>query len=463
MDDYAKFIASKRVETRPAGFEIDRGEVNAKAFEYQKDMIQSACERGRMAMFLDCGLGKSLIEMEWGRLVWDHCGHDSQLLLLTPLAVGRQMVGEAEKFNIDCPVRRVQDQSECGPGVNIANYERLHLFDARRFHGAILDESSILKSYMGATKMALCEQFRDTPFRLCGTATPAPNDRMEIGNHSQFLGVMESAEMLMRWFTNDTMKAGGYRLSNWAVSDFWRWVASWAACVRRPSDLGYSDEGFILPPLTIKDYVVKSRRQVSGHLIDPGGKVSATNVHDAKREMLGEKAEIVAGLANGTTKPFVVWVDTDYEADAIRPLIPDCVEVRGSHSAQRKEEALEAFVRGDVRVLVTKPEIGGWGLNFQHCAEMTWFPSFSYESFYQCVRRFWRFGQTSPVTVHNIMSELEESVSKTADRKQAEHLSMQEEIVKWTRLSFARSQPKLLSKYTPGSRMEIPQFLRQRV
>jgi hypothetical protein len=290
----------------------------------------------------------------------------------------------------------------------------------------------------------LCERFYRTPFRVGGTATPAPNDRKELGNHAEFLGIMNSNEMLSRWFINDTMKAGGYRLAGHAKTDFWKWIASWAVCLRRPSDFGYSDEGFVLPELKIVDHVLPSNRKVAGHLIDPGGRVSATNVHEAKRLRLSEKAELVADIVAKTSGPFVVWVQTDYEADAIRPLIPDCVEVRGSQSAERKEAGLVDFSEGRTRVIITKPEIGGWGMNWQHAAHMTWFPSFSYESFYQCVRRLWRYGQLNPVTVHCVMTDAEESVSRTAREKESEHLEMQAEIVQWMR---EQSSLKTLREY----------------
>lgn len=461
MTSYSEFIDSKHMAATLQGFEVDRRDVNPVAFEYQKDVIVAACRSGRYAGFLDCGLGKTLIELEWSRLVWEHSGHDSMILLLTPLSVAKQMVREAEKFGINCPVRRVMDQSECGPGINVTNYERLHLFDSSRFAGVVLDESSILKSFMGATKTVLCDEFSATPFRLCGTATPAPNDRKELGNHSQFLGIMDSSEMLMRWFINDTMKAGGYRLKKHSSGDFWKWVASWSACLRRPSDLGYSDEGFILPPMEVIDHEIESTRKVAGHLIDPGGKVSATNVHDVKRSMLPEKAEVVASLANGTTDAYVVWVDTDYEADAIRPLIPDAVEVRGSMSVEMKERRLDDFVNGQTRVLITKPEIGGFGSNWQHCHRMSWFPSFSYEAYYQCFRRFYRFGQKHKVTVDCVKTDLEKSVSDTAAMKQFEHQEMQEEIAKWMQDAVkSGAVRKGLSMYQPESAMSMPPFLR---
>lgn len=404
-------------------------------------------------------MGKTFMELEFGRLCWEQLGHDSRILLLAPLAVGRQTLGEAEKFCVEAPVRVAKDQSEVGPGINITNYERLHLFDSGCFDTVIPDEAGILKSYTGATKTALCERFKATRFKLGATATPAPNDRMEIGNHSQFLGVMDSSEMLMRWFINDTMKAGGYRIKMHAVDDFWNWVASWSVCIRKPSDFGYPDDGYDLPELKIIDHVIPSNYAPKGHLYDPGGKVSATNLHDTKRRQLLAKAEKVSELVGSTDEPFVVWVATDYEADAIRPLIKDCIEVRGSQSTEQKERGLTDFSEGRARVIITKPRIGGWGMNWQHCHNMTWFPSFSFEEYYQSVRRLWRYGQLHEVNVHCVMTEAEESISKIARAKEQEHKEMQWEVaarmLKSQRLNGVRN---LVESRSP-SKLKLPSWL----
>jgi hypothetical protein len=291
----------------------------------------------------------------------------------------------------------------------------------------VLDESSILKAYTGATKRALCQRFENTPYRLACTATPAPNDRMELGNHSEFLGVMPSDDMLARWFINDGGKAGTYRLRKHGERDFWRWMASWSVCISSPADLGFSDEGFKLPELVTYEHVIDCKAE-SGYLFAVPRQVSATNVHREKRAYLNERAEVVAGLTNNDTDCWAVWCDTDYEADALVRRIPDAVEVRGSHSEKIKEDRLRAFSDGQVRVMITKPEIGGFGLNWQHCHKTTWFAGYSYERFYQSIHRLLRYGQMHDVDCHVVRTVNEGSIVESIERKRRQHAEMQREM-----------------------------------
>lgn len=297
-------------------------------------------------------------------------------------------------------------------------------------NGMLVHNSGILKSFMGQTKRKLCELFADKPYRLACTATPAPNDYMELGNHSDFLGVMPSNEMLSRWFINDTMNFGTYRLKNHAIGPFWDWMASWSRCISKPSDLGYSDDGFVLPELHVHRHVLDSdmTEGADGALFRQV-EMSATSLHKEKRLSLNDRAQKVAEEVNGDSEAWVVWCDTDYEADVLTRLIPDAIEVRGSQSLDRKEAGLLEFSEGRARVIITKPSIAGFGLNWQHCANMAFVGvSYSYESFYQAVRRCWRFGQKRPVNVHVAMAHTESGIWDTVTRKADNHDSMKREM-----------------------------------
>lgn len=422
---YRDFLNKKHVRLQRTGFNIPLDSVNQLLFDWQRVIVQWAVKCGRAALFQDCGLGKTAQQLEWSRLVCDHTG--GNVLLLCPLAVQWQTKREADKFSITCPVNVVEQNADVRPGISIANYEKLHHFDTSRFTGVVLDESSILKAYTGATKRALCKQFDQTPYRLACTATPAPNDRMELGNHAEFLGIMPSDDMLARWFINDGGKAGTYRLRKHGEQDFWRWMASWSVCISTPYDIGFDGSLFNLPDLLTFEHVIESKPK-PGFLFAVPETISATSVHREKREYLSERADVVASLVNGDKDCWAVWCDTDYEADALVKRIPDAVEVRGSHNPKVKEERLRAFSDGNARVIVTKPEIGGFGLNWQHCNKTTWFAGYSYERFYQSIRRLWRFGQTRDVEVHVIRTVNEGSIVETIERKKRQHAEMQREM-----------------------------------
>lgn len=423
---YREFLDRKHVRQQRTGFAVADGDINARLFPWQREIVRWACKCGRAALFEDCGLGKTLQQLEWGRLVCEFTG--GNVLLLCPLAVQWQTKREAEKFGVDARVgvNVVESQAAVQPGISIANYEKLHHFDTSSFVGVVLDESSILKAYTGATKRALCQQFANTPYRLACTATPAPNDRMELGNHSEFLGVMPSDDMLARWFINDGGKAGTYRLRKHGERDFWRWMASWSVCISMPSDIGFPDDGFVLPELRTVEHVIDSKPE-SGYLFAVPRQVSATDVHREKRAYLAERAEMVAEIVKGNDA-WAVWVDTDYEADAIMPLVQGFVEVRGSHAEHRKADGLTGFASGKYRGIITKSEIGGFGLNWQHCHRTTWFAGYSYERFYQAIRRLWRFGQQYPVEVHLVRTVNEGSIAEAIGRKKKQHAEMQREM-----------------------------------
>lgn len=432
---YDDFLQSKRATTQAADIEVDLDQINQTLFPFQRDIVKWALRRGRCAIFADCGLGKTFLQLEWGRIVSEAAKGD--ILILAPLAVAAQTVSEGRKLGI--AVTTCRSRADVQPGINITNYEMLSHFDPSHFVGVVLDESSILKSFMGKTKRALIEAFAQTPYRLCCTATPAPNDVMEIGNHSEFLGVMPSSEMLMRWFINDTMSSGKYRLKGHATKDFWEWVASWAVSLRSPSDLGYSDEGFTLPELRIQRRYVQTDLTVGvedGQLFR-APTMSATNLHKEMRLTAADRAQSVAELVNGSPETWVIWCNTNYEADELVRRIPEAVEVRGSESMVEKERKLTAFTQGKVRVIITKPGIAGYGLNWQHCSHTAFVGlSYSMEDFYQAVRRLYRFGQRQPVEVVIVAAQTETPLVTTLERKLQAHLQMSEGMNTTAKLSL---------------------------
>lgn len=454
--NYHKFISSKHIRAGWDGF--DPKEVSPALYDWQKAIVEWACRKGRAALFEDCGLGKTVQQLEWARQVFNHTGQN--VLIVAPLAVNRQTAKESrELLGMECFECRTPD--DVRHGVNITNYEMLHHFSPDEFVGVVLDESSILKSFMGTTKRRLVEWFNRTPYRLACTATPAPNDHTELGNHSEFLGLYTLQEMQSRWFVNDGFESGKYRLKGHAENDFWRWVASWAVCIQSPADLGYDGNGYILPELRTIQHVIQSEEMGNGMLVDISG-ISATGLHRELRKSAPERAERAAEIVNATSDPAVVWCYTDYEADELMSRIPDAVEVRGSMSVERKADNMAAFTNGDARVIVSKPRICGWGLNWQHCSLMvTVGPSYSFESRYQAVRRCWRYGQKNAVEDHVVMTRRESQIFNAACAKEDRHNEMAESILRVGHDLSKQSRSELL-KYSPGSEVHLPGFLKTR-
>jgi hypothetical protein len=463
-EDYLKLIASKAVQFTPRGLSKVPS-LNARMFPHQQHSTEFALRAGCAALFLDTGLGKSFCALEWGRVVVEHT--NKPVLMLAPLAVGPQHQREAEKFGIDA--RYVREPSEIkGAGIWITNYERLDKFDATQFAGIILDESSIIKGFNGRTSRALIQSFAATPYRLACTATPAPNDHMELGQHSEFLGVMRGMEMLSRWFINDTSTASqDWRIKGHAVEAFWNWVASWSRCIAKPSDVGFSDDGFTLPEMRMVQHIVEADRSIdTGEEKDGQARIfrlpetSATSIHREKRLTIDARADAIAAVvASETREPWIIWCDTDAEADALTDRIPEAIEVRGSMAADVKEDRLTAFSTGKARIIVTKPSIAGFGLNWQHCARQAFVGlSFSYESFYQAVRRSHRFGQTRPVHVHVAMADTEKAIWDVVSRKAEDHDAMKTAM----RASMARAVNAAVAKvpYQPKRNVNVPKWMR---
>jgi len=428
MHDYEHFIASKVSRQSPVGF--DPGEILAPLFDWQKHVVCWAIRQGRAALFEDCGLGKTLQQLEWARQVSHHTA--KPVLILTPLAVAHQTAHEAEHFGYaGALVCAAQHEVKPNAQIVITNYEKLDHFDVSAFGGVVLDESSILKNFTGTTRRKLTAAFASTPYRLCCTATPSPNDYTELGQHADFLGVCTPAQMLATFFINDTFNTGDWRLKKHAEAEFWRWVASWAACISKPSDIGFADEGYILPPLKMQTITVdvdETNERPDDELFRVAT-LSATTMHKEMRLTSRARAERVASLVNASAEPWIVWCNTNDESDHLAELIVDAVEVRGSDSAADKERSLDAFTDGKSRVIITKPSIAGMGLNWQHCCNVAFVGlSYSFEDFYQALRRSYRFGQKQTVNAYVIQASTEGAIMKAVEEKIAAHARMQEQM-----------------------------------
>jgi hypothetical protein len=389
-------------------------------FDFQKQLVEWSVRKGRCAIFADCGLGKTPMGLTWGSNVARKTG--KPVLYLTPLAVGSQTVREAEKFGIEA--KRSANGSSEGH-IIIANYERLHYFSPDDFGGVICDESSILKSFSGKCRGEITTFMRKVPYRLLQTATAAPNDYIELGTSSEALGYIGHVDMLNRFFKNDLNNSAQgrmrgevikWRLKGHAEIPFWRWVCSWARAIRRPSDLGFNDGDFILPPLKEIERFVETETLADGMLFSLPA-VGLKEQREERRRTIEERVARVANLVNNTGEPAIVWCHLNDEGNALEKAIPDAVQVSGSDSDMTKEDRLESFADGRTRVLITKPKIGAWGLNYQHCNHVVYFPSHSFEQYYQAVRRCWRFGQTRQVNVDIVATEGDRSVLKNLQRK----------------------------------------------
>lgn len=419
---YDDFVQTKLRRPMSDGFP---GEVSDLLYPFQKDIVRWACAKGRAAVFADCGLGKTPMQLEWARLAHEHTNGD--VLILAPLAVSSQTAREAEKFGEAITVCR--ESSDIAAGVNITNYERVERFVNHPWAAVVLDESSILKAFDGKTRVALTEWAQTIPFRLCCTATPSPNDYEELGGHSEFLGLLSRRVMLAEFFVNDGISAAHWRLKGHAGGAYWQWIATWARALRSPADLGYPDGGFDLPPLTVETIAVDAD-SVSDDRLFAVPVSTMQERREARRESISERVGIVSDLVNDSSEPWVVWCDLNAESDQLSRAIPDSVEVRGTDHPDEKESRLLAFSNGDARVIVTKPSIAGWGLNWQHCSNVAFAGlSDSYESYYQAVRRCWRFGQERPVRVVIVASNREQAVLENVRRKEQAALAMFADIV----------------------------------
>lgn len=457
---YASFLHAKRVVAPMTGI-AEPPRIPDALFPFQRDIVRWALRRGRAAVFAGTGLGKTLMELAWADAVARHTG--KPVLILTPLAVAPQFVAEAERFGLTVPVHARTQSDVADATIAVTNYQKLTHFDPSAFGGVVLDESSILKSFDGATRTELIAAFAETPFRLGATATPAPNDYMELGNHAEFLGVMGYAEMLAMFFVHDSGETQTWRLRGHAEQSFWRWMASWAVMLRMPSDLGYSDDGFVLPPLTYHEWHVEAMYEPEDGELFPMEAHTLSERLSARRQSVEERTAQAAALVRQSKAPCIVWCNLNAEADALARLLPDAAEVRGSQTEERKEQTLADFAAGRVAVLITKPSICGFGLNWQHCSRMVFVGlNDSWEQVYQAVRRCWRFGQSKPVDVHMIAASTEGAVVSNLKRKesQAEHMARQmvEHMQDLNRAALG-AQTRERTAYIPAKAMEMPVWL----
>lgn len=425
LDEYQKFLEGKFKVHQNSGFEIELDSINPILFPHQKIAVKKALEKGRFALFLDTGLGKTLCELEWAKHIYNHT--NKPILIICPLAVSGQIIEEGKKFGYD--VNRLNLQKGIETAINVINFEQLSNVDVSLFSGIVIDESSILKSFTGALRNLIIKTFKDFKFKLACTATPSPNEYTEIGNHSEFLGVLDSSDMLTKFFSNDTSEASKFTLKGHAKKDFFRWLNSWGLCLTKPSDLGFSDLGYDLPPLNIIEYEIFTEKKDNGKLFNDTS-VNATNFNQELRNTMEARLNKVAEIVNNSTDNFIIWIKQNDEADYLKKLIPDAIEVRGSELPETKEKKLLGFGKNEFRVMITKTKIAQFGLNYQNCNNQVFASlDFSFEGTYQAIRRCYRFGQTKEVNIHIVKTDTMKNVSDIIKQKESEFNIMRKEMI----------------------------------
>lgn len=452
MTEYEQFIKDKASSAMYTdSIQVGAEELNPMLYPFQRDIVRWALAKGRAAIFADCGLGKTPMQLEWAdRIIQERGG---MVLILAPLAVASQTVAEGLKFGHSVTLCETKD--DLRPGINITNYEKLGKFEGCEFSGVVLDESSILKSFSGKVRNQIIDFFSNTPFRLACTATPAPNDYMELGNHAEFLGIMSYSEMLAMFFVHDGGQTSKWRLKGHAEGVFWEWMGSWAVVMNSPADLGYDAEGYELPELRVHEIIADGAEPVNEAL-------TLTQRRQARRDTLQQRCEAAAMLAGSTADQWLVWCDLNAESDMLHGLIPDSVEVQGSDTGSNKTNRMLGFSMGFYRCLVTKPSIAGFGMNWQNCNKMIFVGlSDSYEQYYQAIRRCWRFGQKKPVDVYIVISSKEGCVKENIERKQADcermRLAMVEQTKEITKKEL-RTTCRLATPYEPDVVMRLPRW-----
>ena len=449
--EYKDFLENKRFVLESSGFDIDKSELNPMLYDFQKDIVRWALKKGKACIFADCGLGKTPMQLSWAYQVHKYTGR--KILILTPLAVADQTKREAEKFGYIAKV--VESQDDCIDGINITNYEKLGRFVAKEFVGVVLDESSILKSYSGKVRTAIIQNFHEVPYKLACTATPAPNDYMEIGNHSEFCGVMTRAEMLSMFFVHDGGETSKWRLKGHAEDVFWQWLSTFSVFVDNPNNIGYNIDGYNLPSLNIKEIIVDAETPISETL-------TLSERRQARKDSLDLRCKNAAELVNSSNEQWLVWCDLNDESNKLHELINESVEVQGSDKESYKSSSMLNFSIGNIKCLVTKPKIAGFGMNWQNCHNMIFTGlSDSYEQYYQALRRCWRFGQEKPVNVYIIISSKEGCVKENIERKQTDFEKMQKEMTELTKeitKKELKSTCRISAPYDPHVKMVLPSW-----
>lgn len=459
MKSYSAFVSQKLSTVSLTGLASIPSLSNMALMPHQRDLVRWALRRGRCAIFADTGLGKTRMQLAWANEVHKATGHS--VLILAPLAVAAQTVIEGNAIGVT--VTHCREPEDVRPGVNITNYDRLHKFDAGEFGAVVLDESSCIKHHDTKTLAQLLTAFADTPFKLCATATPAPNDWTELGTHAEFLGICSRSEMLAEYFVHDGGETQVWRLKGHARAQFWKWVSMWGAMVRKPSDLGHDDTAYILPPLNVSEHIVRTEGNTAGMLFALEAQTLSER-RDARRASMDDRVAACASIVNADVQPWIVWCDLNAESAALVKAIDGSVEITGSDDADLKERRLADFAAGRIRVLVSKPSICGWGLNWQHCARMSFVGvTDSFEAYYQAVRRCWRFGQSREVMVHIFASHLEGAVLANLKRKEAAALDMGEQLSKETRDAVREEvfgSERKTNPYNAKTRIAAPSWLK---
>lgn len=465
FENYQQFLQSKATKAAARGFDPCVPMPGA-IKPFQRDIVTWACRRGRAAVFAATGLGKTLQELAWASQVSAHTGGD--VLVFTPLAVAEQTVQEAAKFGVD-GVSYAADEGSMTSKITVTNYDRRHKFDLSRFAGIVLDESGIIKDHASKTRIELTEACQRTPYLFCGSATPAPNDWTELGQHAEFLGVMSAKEMLAMFFVHDgavraNEDAEEWRLKGHAQDEFWRWVASWSVMIRHPRDLGYEDAGYDLPPLTMKQITVISPSEPPpGEMFALEARTLSERIAARRNSIEARVAAAAAIVASKPGEPWLIWCNLNSEADALEKLIPGSVNVQGSDTAEFKTETLLGFCHQRPRILISKPAIAGRGLNYQHCANQVFVGlNDSFEQLFQAVRRCWRFGQTREVTAYLIASDAEGAVVANLMRKERKYEAMADamasHMIELTRTAV-RGGRVSASKYDARQGVELPAWI----
>lgn len=457
--DYQKFLETKHIIDQKSGFSIPVEKLNSKLFDWQKAIVRWAIGRGRAALFEDCGLGKTPQQLDWANQI---CKKEkAPILILAPLAVSEQTCREGQKFGIKINI--CKSQNDIKNGINITNYEKLHKFKVDNFIGVVLDESGILKNFNGATRNEIIESFKITKYRLACTATPSPNDYSELGNHAEFLGVMPRAEMLATFFINDTAHTGTWRLKGHVQDNvFWKWVASWAVMITKPSDIGFDDNGFILPKIKYHQHIIETKTKPSFGFF-PEIAQTLNDRRKVRNETIDIRCNKAAELINSTDDKWVIWCNLNAESEMLSKIIKDSKEVAGRHKDEIKTQRMIGFANGDLKRIVTKPKIAGLGMNWQICNKVAFVGlSDSWEQFYQAVRRIWRFGQDKEVDVHIFIEEREGAVLKNIQRKdkqaRAMIIAVVENMKDITKQELGCSKRNLI-EYEPVIEMELPTWI----
>jgi len=459
---YQQFLENKYISrgSESSGFDVKLSSLNKMLFDWQKVIDRWSLFKGRSAIFADCGLGKTPMQLEWANQICSRI-KDSSVLILAPLAVSEQTRREGEKFGIEVNV--CQSSSDVVSGINITNYEKLHKFDPPVFSGIVLDESSILKNFSGTRRNEIIDFSKYIPYRLACTATPSPNDYMELGNHSEFLDVMTRSEMLAMFFVNDSGDTGKWRLKGHVKDNvFWKWMSTWAVMLNKPSDIGYEDGKFILPEINYYEHIIKSdAKPKRGFFVQQASDLNERR--KVRKETIEKRCSVAADLINSTDDMWVVWCNLNEEGDTLEKKIDDIVQVAGRHTDEQKASRMLGFANGDIKRIVTKPKIAGFGMNWQICSKAAFVGlSDSWEQFYQAIRRIWRFGQEKNVEVHIFIEEREGSVLDNIKRKDKQAREMTEAMVNNMK-DLVKKQLQETKRefvdYNPNVDMKLPDWL----